>query len=102
MVRNDSVDPGIWKNVEASKLIVPIDVHMARLTRILGFHNRKTVNLKGAVEITGEFAKICSEDPVKYDFALCRIGILEDCNGKYRNQCELCELFGYCKKRDFA
>ena len=102
MVRNDTIDPGVWKNVDASKLIVPIDVHMARLTRVLGFHNRKTVNLKGAIEITNEFAKICQDDPVRYDFALCRIGILEDCSGKYRSQCELCELFGYCKKRNFA
>lgn len=100
MVRKDAVDSGIWKKIDKSKLIVPIDVHMARLTKILGFHDRKTVNLKGAVEITRRFAEICPDDPVKYDFALCRIGILEDCSGKYRKQCELCELLGYCKKRN--
>ena len=102
MVRNDAVDPGIWKNVDKSGLIVPMDIHMTRLTKVLGFHSRKTVNLKGALEITNEFAGICPADPVKYDFALSRIGILEDCSGKYRQACELCELFGFCKKRKFA
>ncbi|UCG57439.1 MAG: TIGR02757 family protein [Phycisphaerales bacterium] len=96
MVRSDDVDPGLWKSVEATKLIVPVDVHMGRLARILGLHNRNTVSLATALEITAGFAAIEPSDPVKYDFALSRIGIVDDCNGKYDPRCEVCELSGIC------
>ena len=97
MVRKDDVDPGLWKSVDKAKLIVPVDVHIGRLCRILGFHNHKTISLASAIEITESFAQIEPSDPVKYDFALSRIGITEGCNGKYRAACEVCELFELCK-----
>jgi uncharacterized protein (TIGR02757 family) len=99
MVRKDSVDTGLWQSVDKAKLIVPIDVHMNRLCKILGFHNDKTTSIKTAIKITSKFAEIVPDDPVKYDFALSRIGIVEDCTGRYRPQCENCELFGFCCKR---
>lgn len=99
MVRDDDVDTGIWKSVDAAKLLVPVDVHIARLSGILGLHNRRTINISAVREITAGFGLIEPSDPVKYDFALSRIGIVEDCTGAYREQCEVCELFGYCRKR---
>jgi uncharacterized protein (TIGR02757 family) len=99
MVRDDAVDVGLWKSIAAAKLIVPVDVHIGRLCRVLGFYERKTVSLAGALKITEAFAKIEPGDPVKYDFALSRIGILEECNGRYRAQCEDCELFGFCGRQ---
>ena len=96
MVRDDQVDAGLWKSVDKAKLIVPVDVHMGRLCRILGFHNNNTVSLKTAVKITERFAQIEPTDPVKYDFALSRVGIVEGCTGKYRKDCELCELSSFC------
>ena len=96
MVRNDGVDAGLWKLVDKAKLIVPVDVHMARLCRLLGFHDRKTISLKAALKITESFAEIEPADPVKYDFALSRIGILDNCTGQRRDGCELCELFAVC------
>jgi len=96
MVRNDDVDAGIWKTIDKAKLIVPVDVHMGRLCKILGLYNRNTVSLRAALEITESFAEIEPSDPVKYDFALSRIGILENCTGRLRKGCELCELFGFC------
>jgi uncharacterized protein (TIGR02757 family) len=96
MVRDDDVDTGLWKSVEPSALVVPVDVHMARLCRVLGFYQQKTVSLSAALTITESFAKIEPSDPVKYDFALSRIGILEDCTGSRRSDCEFCELFGFC------
>jgi uncharacterized protein (TIGR02757 family) len=99
MVRNDDVDAGLWRSIDKSKLIVPVDVHMARLCKILGFHNHKNVSLKTAVEITKHFAEIEPADPVKYDFALSRIGILEDCTGLRRAECDACELLSWCLKR---
>jgi len=99
MVRDDDVDAGLWKSVDASKLIVPVDVHIARLCGILEFHSNKNVTLKTAVEITENFAKITSSDPVKYDFALSRIGIIENCNGKINDKCPQCQLYEYCKAK---
>ena len=100
MVRNDEVDSGIWKSIDKSKLIVPIDVHMGRLCRFLGFHDKNTISLKTAIEITKHFAEIQPDDPVKYDFALSRIGIVENCTGKYNNSaCPACELNMFCKNR---
>lgn len=97
MVRKDGVDPGLWNSVDKSKLIVPLDVHMARLCRILGFYKTKTVSMKTAVQITKSFAEIEPNDPVKYDFALSRIGIVENCTGRCTKSCQACELFEFCK-----
>jgi len=99
MVRKDDVDPGLWKSIDKAKLIVPVDVHIGRLSRILGLYSRKTVSLSAAVEITESFAQIEPADPVKYDFALSRIGITEGCNGKYDLRCASCELFELCHKK---
>jgi uncharacterized protein (TIGR02757 family) len=96
MVRKDQVDTGLWKKIDKTKLIVPVDVHIGRLSKILGLHNKKTVNLKTAIEITAGFAQISPADPVKYDFSLCRIWILENCNGKPNKYCQYCELAGLC------
>jgi len=97
MVRKDDVDPGLWKSIDKAKLIVPVDVHIGRLCRILGFYKHKTISLASAVEITESFAQIEPADPVKFDFALSRIGITEGCNGKYRAMCEGCEIEEFCK-----
>ena len=99
MVRNDDVDSGIWKSIDKAKLIVPIDVHMGRLCRFLGFHDKNTISLKTAIEITKHFSEIEPDDPVKYDFALSRIGIVENCSGKYNTNCMECELNMFCKNR---
>jgi uncharacterized protein (TIGR02757 family) len=99
MVRDDEVDTGLWKGIDKAKLIVPVDVHMSRLCKILGLHGLKTVSLAMAVEITEAFKALESADPVKYDFALSRIGILENCTGQRRSDCELCELFRFCSRR---
>ncbi len=96
MVRKDDVDPGLWTSIDKSKLLVPVDVHMARLSGILGFHNGKTASLSTAVKITYRFTEIEPADPVKYDFALSRIGILKNCTGRHRSGCEFCELFKFC------
>jgi len=75
MVRKDAVDPGGWDNVCASKLIVPLDVHMHRISTVLKLTASKHNSMKTAVEITKHFVSFCPDDPVKYDFSLTRIGI---------------------------
>lgn len=99
MVREDEVDAGLWKRTDKSKLIVPVDVHIGRLSKIVGLHSKKTINLKTAIEITNGFAVISPQDPVKYDFSLCRIGILENCSGKHNKYCPQCELADFCRRK---
>jgi len=75
LVRKDGiVDSGIWKNISPSKLYIPLDVHVGRVSREMGLLDRKQ-NDKAAVEsLTGVLRGFCPEDPVKYDFALFGIG----------------------------
>jgi uncharacterized protein (TIGR02757 family) len=98
MVRDDQVDAGLWKSVDKARLIVPVDVHIGRLCRILGFYDSKSVSMKIALKIANRFAQIEPSDPVKYDFALSRIGIVDGCNGKYYPRCEGCELLNFCRE----
>jgi uncharacterized protein (TIGR02757 family) len=100
MVRHDEVDIGSWRGVDKAKLIVPVDTHMARLCRILGLHDDRTISRSTAVKITEAFARIEPADPAKYDFALSRIGILENCTGRHRLECRSCELCGICRPAD--
>jgi len=78
MIRNDDVDPGGWNHIPESKLIIPLDTHMHNISTKFGLTQRKSADLKCAVEITEAFAKFNPEDPVKYDFALTRFGIRDD------------------------
>ncbi|MCE5184836.1 MAG: TIGR02757 family protein [Planctomycetaceae bacterium] len=98
MVRRDRVDPGVWTRMAPAQLLMPVDTHILRLTRILGFHTAQTASLRTVCRITEHFARICPADPVKYDFALSRIGILENCTGRPKPQCEQCELLFYCRR----
>ncbi len=75
MVREDAVDPGGWNSVPPEKLIIPLDVHMHRVGLGLGFTLRKQADMKTAIEVTAGFRNIAPEDPVRYDFALTRLGI---------------------------
>jgi len=77
MVRRDDVDPGGWTGIKTSHLIVPLDTHMHRIGRALGLTDRNCADMRTAIEITRGFGRYCPMDPVKYDFALTRIGILK-------------------------
>ncbi len=78
MARRDEVDPGGWDGISPSMLIVPLDTHMHRIGAMLGFTARRRADACSALEITGHFRRITPEDPVKYDFALTRSGILNN------------------------
>ena len=80
LVRSDDVDPGGWKILSPSQLIVPTDTHMHNIAKKLNFTKRKNADLKTAIEITEGFKKICPEDPAKYDFVLTRFGIRSGLN----------------------
>lgn len=75
MVRKDELDFGLWNEIPTHKLVIPVDTHIARICKSLKLTRRKNVSWKMAEEITQKLKKFDSEDPVKYDFAICHIGI---------------------------
>jgi uncharacterized protein (TIGR02757 family) len=75
LVRRDDVDPGGWSSVGPERLIVPLDTHMHRIAVALGATARKTADVRTALEVTAAFRRLSPQDPVKYDFALTRLGI---------------------------
>lgn len=75
MVRRDAVDPGGWEGVGSGRLVVPLDVHMHRICCALGLTRRKAADLAAAIEVTEAFRAFAPDDPVRYDFALTRLGI---------------------------
>ena len=79
MIRNDhkGVDFGLWKKISPSQLICPVDVHVARVSKHFDLLQRKQVDWLAAVELTQELKKLDPNDPVKYDFALFGLGVLE-------------------------
>lgn len=97
MVRGpDGVDFGLWKFIPASQLVIPVDRHIARMGRLLGFTNRRSVDWKMAIEITESLRRLDSRDPLRYDFALVRPGILGECTSIQRKNCMICVLKEVC------
>ena len=84
MVRKDDVDPGGWDDVSPAKLIIPLDTHMHRICLLLKLTGRKNANMLTAMEITRAFRILEPKDPVRYDFALTRLGIRPDANSLNR------------------
>ena len=79
MVRRDNrgVDFGIWKNISPSQLICPVDLHVARVARHFNLLKRKQTDWQAAIELTGHLKEFDANDPVKYDFALFSLGVME-------------------------
>jgi uncharacterized protein (TIGR02757 family) len=75
MIRKDELDFGIWNEIPPSKLVIPVDTHIAKICKSLQLTSRKVVNWEMAEEITEKLKKYDPSDPVKYDFALCHIGM---------------------------
>jgi len=79
MIRKDNngVDFGLWKNIPASALMIPLDVHSGNTARALGLLKRKQNDWKAVEELTDSLRRFDKNDPVKYDFALFGIGVFE-------------------------
>jgi uncharacterized protein (TIGR02757 family) len=77
MVRpDDGVDCGVWTGLSPARLVLPLDVHLLRIARALGWTRRRSPSWKMAVEVTGWLRRLDPSDPTRYDFALSRLGIL--------------------------
>ena len=80
MVRKDNngVDFGLWKNISPSQLICPVDLHVARVAKRFKLITRNQTDWQTALELTNHLRKLDKNDPVKYDFALFGLGIIEN------------------------
>ena len=95
----DKIDFGIIKKIPASKLIIPLDTHIFRIATMLGLTKRRDQSLKTASEITAALKLLDAQDPVKYDFAICHIGISGLCKkGAEGDNCQNCPLEEICNK----
>lgn len=74
MIRDDNLDLGLWNKVDKKDLIIPLDTHTFNVSKKIGLLKRKNYDLKSAIEITNKLKLFDENDPVKYDFAIYRIG----------------------------
>jgi hypothetical protein len=96
MVRRDGVDLGVWTRVRPSQLIVPLDTHVIRLGRCLGLTRYASPGWKMAADITASLRQIDPVDPVRYDFSLCHIGMMNACGYGRPQGDRQCPLRGLC------
>lgn len=75
MVRRDDVDLGLWRGVSPSRLVIPLDTHVARVSRELGLSRRRSPDWRMAVEVTAALRRVDPTDPVRFDFALFNWGL---------------------------
>ncbi len=96
--RDDGLDLGLWEEVAPNKLIVPLDTHVGRIARRIGMTERRAADGKTALDVTATLRGLEPEDPVKYDFALARLGILKHCTKeKNLTRCAACPLYPICR-----
>jgi len=74
MVRSDEIDLGLWSKIEKKDLLMPLDTHTFKVSQKLGLLKRKSYDMKAVLELTETLKKFDSFDPIKYDFALYRLG----------------------------
>ena len=99
MVRHDALDLGTWTRVPASKLIVPLDTHVIRVGRCLQLTRYTSPGWKMARDITSSLATIEPADPVRYDFSICHLGMMNACGFSRAQADSQCPLRGVCRPR---
>ena len=99
MTRADEVDLGVWTQVAASKLIVPLDTHVIRLGRCLRLTRYVSPGWKMAADITASLRRLDPEDPVRFDFSLCHVGMMNACGFGRQQGDTQCPLKGLCRPR---
>jgi uncharacterized protein (TIGR02757 family) len=99
MVRHDALDLGVWTRVPPAKLIVPLDTHVIRVGRCLRLTNYVSPGWPMARQITASLRELDPDDPVKYDFALCHLGMMNACGFSRAQADSQCPLRGLCAPR---
>jgi len=93
----DGIDLGLWSCIRPADLVLPLDTHVARIARHLGLTRHKAPSWAAAEEATAALRRLDPADPVKYDFALCRLGILERCpRRRSEAACRACMIRDVC------
>jgi uncharacterized protein (TIGR02757 family) len=99
MVRKDALDLGVWTHVSPAKLIVPLDTHVIRVGRCLRLTKYTSPGWRMARDITSSLRLLDPADPVRYDYSLCHLGMMNAC-GFNRTQADAqCPLRGVCRPR---
>lgn len=98
MVRNaDTVDFGLWNKITPDQLVIPMDTHVFKVSRLLGLSEARTPSWKAASALTEKLRAFDPDDPVKYDFALSRIGIVHGCRARFvASVCGKCPVLPIC------
>ena len=100
MVRRDEIDLGIWSKVSPARLIVPLDTHVIRLGRCLKLTRYTSPGWKMALDVTNALRAFDSRDPVRFDFALCHVGMMNACGFLKPQGSAQCPLRGLCAPKD--
>ena len=99
MVRRDAIDLGVWTRIPASKLVVPLDTHIIRLGRCLRLTGYRSAGWRMAADITASLRALDPADPVRFDFSLCHLGMMNACGfGRAQGDTQ-CPLRGLCRPR---
>ena len=99
MVRSDEIDLGVWPQVPAGKLIVPLDTHVIRLGRCLRLTKYTSPGWRMASDITASLRELDPEDPVRFDFSICHVGMMNACGFGRKQGDSQCPLKGLCRPR---
>jgi uncharacterized protein (TIGR02757 family) len=99
MVRKDEVDLGVWTRVSASRLVVPLDTHVIRLGRCLRLTRYVSPGWRMAADITAALRRLDPIDPIRFDFALCHVGMMGACGFGRKQGDTQCPLRGLCRPR---
>ena len=99
MVRRDALDLGVWSRVSTARLVVPLDTHVIKVGRCLKLTAYTTPGWRMARDITESLRALDPEDPVKYDFALCHLGMMNACGFSRAQADSQCPLRGVCRPR---
>jgi uncharacterized protein (TIGR02757 family) len=99
MVRRDAIDLGVWTRIDPSRLVVPLDTHVIRLGRCLRLTRYTSPGWKMAAEITASLRLIDPRDPVRFDFSLCHVGMMNACGFGRGEGDRQCPLKGICRPR---
>lgn len=99
MVRRDALDLGVWTRIAPAALIVPLDTHVIRVGRCLGLTRYTSPGWRMAEDITASLRQLDPVDPVKYDFALCHLGMQNACGFSREERDSMCPLRGLCRPR---
>jgi uncharacterized protein (TIGR02757 family) len=99
MVRKDEIDLGVWTGVSPARLVVPLDTHVIRLGRCLRLTRYASPGWKMAADITAALRAIDPVDPVRYDFSLCHVGMMNACGYGRPQRDANCPLRGLCAPR---